>query len=338
MRRLIASVVVVLVLALAGAGGLLYHGYTRFLRTPLHLAKPQLVRLKQGMSMRAFGHKLAAEGVLAGSMDARYLDWYSRISGKANHLKAGEYQLTPGMKPPALVSLLVSGHVYEYRVTIVEGWTFQQMMNAVEHAPGIKHTLIHDTPAQVMKAIGHASEHAEGRFFPDTYYYPRGTTDVQFLKRAYLKMQRLLGREWKAKASGLPYSSPYQALILASIVEKETAKAGERARVAGVFVRRLERGMRLEADPTVIYALGSAYNGDITVKDLRDDSPYNTYRHSGLPPTPICLPGKASIHAALHPDAGKALYFVSTGKGYHVFSDTLAQHDRQVRKYQLHGH
>lgn len=337
MRRLIVVAALVAALA-ASATGWVGWDFSHFLHAPLDLHKPRLVSLKPGMSMRGFGQELVRDGILPAARDARYLDWYTRFSGAAGRLKAGQYQLRPGMKPRALVALLVSGKVYQHRLTIVEGWTFQRMLQLVEHARGLRHTLSADTPPQVMKALGHPGQLPQGRFFPDTYYYPQGMSDVQFLQRAYRKMQQVLARQWKNRASGLPYHSPYAALTLASIVEKETGDPQGRAKVAGVFVRRLERGMRLEADPTVIYALGKAYHGDITAKDLYTSSPYNTYRHAGLPPTPICLPGKAAIHAALHPATGKSLYFVSTGKGYHVFSDTLAQHDRQVRKYQLHEH
>lgn len=336
-RRLIVVAGLIAAL-LASTAGWVVWDFTHFLNTPLHLHKPRLVSLKPGMSVRAFAGELVRDGVLSASRDARYLDWYSRFTGAAERLKAGQYQLLPGMRPRGLLALLDSGKVYQHRLTIVEGWTFQRMLQLVEHAPGLRHTLAADTPAQVMKALGHPGQPPQGRFFPDTYYYQQGMSDVQFLQRAYRKMKQVLARQWKKRAAGLPYHSSYAALTLASIVEKETADPQGRAKVAGVFVRRLERGMRLEADPTVIYALGKSYNGNITAEDLYTKSAYNTYRHAGLPPTPICLPGKAAIHAALHPAAGKSLYFVSTGEGYHVFSDTLAQHDRQVRKYQLHEH
>ncbi|HYW75646.1 MAG TPA: endolytic transglycosylase MltG [Gammaproteobacteria bacterium] len=338
MLRRIGRIASALALAIALAAGWVAWDYSRFMASPLNLAKPRLVRLRPGMSLQTFGAKLVRAGVLRAPRDARYLDWYARVTGAAARLKAGEYRLKPGLKPKGLVALLVSGQAYEHRLTVVEGWTFRQMMQAVENAPAIKHTLQGDTGAQVMEALGHPDQSAEGRFFPDTYYFPRGTTDIAFLRRAFGKMQRVLAHEWQGRASSLPFGTPDKALILASIIQKETAVPAERTKVAGVFVRRLKRGMRLQADPTVIYGLGSAYNGDITTRDLRTDTPYNTYRHSGLPPTPICLPGKAAIHAALHPQPGNALYFVATGNGTHVFSDTLAQHDREVEKYQLHGH
>lgn len=317
--------------------GLVAWDYSRFVATPLHLSKPRLVELKHGVSMRAFGEKLVREQILPSPRDALYLDLYARLSGAASHLKAGEYQLKPGLRPKGLVALLVSGKVFQHRLTVVDGWTFSEMMHAVENSPALKHVLKGDTGAQVMKALGHPHQSPQGRFFPDTYYFPRGTTDIDFLRRAYRKMRQVLDKEWRQRAHDLPFDTPYKALTLASIIEKETAVAQEREKIAGVFVRRLKRGMRLQADPTVIYGLGKAYNGDITIQDLRKDTPYNTYTRNGLPPTPICLPSRASIHAALHPEAGKALYFVATGKGTHVFSDTLAQHDREVEKYQLHG-
>lgn len=338
MLRRLALIFGGLALLTALLTGLIAWDYSRFMATPLHLSKPRLVALKPGASIRAFSNKLVRDHILPASRDTRYLDWYTRLSGAASHLKAGEYQLKPGLKPKGLVALLVSGKVYQHRLTVVDGWTFSQMMQAVEHAPALKHTLKGDTDAQIMKALGHPSQSPQGRFFPDTYYFPRGMTDVEFLRRAYGKMQRVLAQEWPKRAHGLPFHTPYKALTLASIIEKETGLAGEREKVAGVFVRRLERGMRLQSDPTVIYGLGKAYNGDITLQDLRKDTPYNTYTRNGLPPTPICLPSRASLHAALHPKAGKALYFVATGHGTHVFSDTLAQQNREVEKYQLHGH
>lgn len=189
-----------------------------------------------------------------------------------------------------------------------------------------------------MARIGHAGQHAEGRFFPDTYHFPRGTTDVAFLERAYREMVQRLERAWAGRASDLPLKSPYQALILASIVEKETAQPAELPRVAGVFIRRLRRGMRLQTDPAVIYGLGPDFNGDLTRADLKRNTPYNTYLHKGLPPTPIAMPSAAALHAALHPAPGKALYFVAKGDGTHQFSDTFAEQQRAVLKYQIRPH
>ena len=186
-----------------------------------------------------------------------------------------------------------------------------------------------------MERLGYAGQHAEGRFMPDTYHFPRGTTDVAFLQRAYETMSSRLDKEWVQRAQGLPYKRPYDALIMASIIEKETALPKERSAIAGVFVRRLERGMRLQTDPTVIYGLGKHFDGNLRRQDLSSDSPYNTYMHAGLPPTPIALPGRASLHAALHPALGDALYFVARGDGSHVFSSSLAAHNKAVRRYQI---
>ena len=236
-----------------------------------------------------------------------------------------------------LLDDLVAGKVIQYALTIPEGLTFRQIMQLLRQQPELRHTLADDSPAAVMQAIGEPGQSPEGRFYPDTYHFPRGTTDVQFLRRAYRTMAGVLQQEWQARDTGLPYKTPYDALIMASIIEKETAVPAERERIAGVFVRRLEKGMRLQTDPTVIYALGQSYDGNIHRRDLSLDSPYNTYRHAGLPPTPIAAPGRDSIDAALHPAPGEELYFVARGDGSHEFSRTLEEHNRAVARYQLNN-
>ena len=241
----------------------------------------------------------------------------------------------PGLTPRGMLGLIVSGKVVQYPLTIPEGWTFEQIMEAVQDNTVLKHTLNNADEQFVMEQLGHGEEAAEGRFFPDTYHFPRGTSDIEFLRRAYDTMTRVLAEEWDNRDGGLPYKSAYEALIMASIIEKETSVAEERYKIAGVFVRRLQRGMLLQTDPTVIYALGRNFNGDIHNRDLNIDSPFNTYTNKGLPPTPIASPGRASIDAALHPEAGTALYFVAMGDGHHHFSDTLAEHNKAVAKYQL---
>ena len=210
-------------------------------------------------------------------------------------------------------------------------------MQAVQKNEVLEHTLAQADEDYVMAQLDHKGEMAEGRFFPDTYHFPRGTTDVEFLKRAYDTMVRVMEEEWEVRDGGLPYKSSYEALIMASIIEKETSIPDERYKIAGVFVRRLQQGMMLQTDPTVIYAIGRNFDGDIRNRDLTIDSPFNTYTSKGLPPTPIAAPGRASINAALHPEAGTALYFVAMGDGHHHFSDTLAEHNKAVAKYQLNG-
>ena len=220
-------------------------------------------------------------------------------------------------------------------MTILEGWTFRQIMTVVQNNEVLVQALSGNTESEIMEKLGRPGEKAEGRFFPDTYHFPRDTTDLDFLRRAYNTMARVLDEEWQHRDVGLPYTSPYEALIMASIVEKETSIPTERDKIAGVFIRRLQRGMLLQTDPTVIYAIGESFDGDIKDRDLALDSPYNTYVYKGLPPTPIAAPGRAAIWAALHPDEGNALYFVAMGDGHHYFSDTLAEHNRAVAKYQL---
>ncbi|HKJ76025.1 MAG TPA: endolytic transglycosylase MltG [Gammaproteobacteria bacterium] len=267
----------------------------------------------------------------------RFFVWMARLRGKATAVQAGEYRIGPGLTPPQLLAKMAAGEVIQYELTLVEGWTIHQTLAAVREHPRLKHTLGKASPEEVMARIGHPDEHPEGRFFPDTYHFPSGTTDVAFLRRAYRAMEQTLAAAWEGRVEDLPYDGPYEALIMASIVEKETAVPDERGRIAGVFVRRLEKGMRLQTDPTVIYGLGQGFDGNIRRRDLRRDTPYNTYLHSGLPPTPIAMPGAESIEAALHPAPGDALYFVSKGDGSHHFSATLEEHNRAVRRYQLNG-
>jgi len=217
----------------------------------------------------------------------------------------------------------------------VEGWNFKQMRVAIAGQQALEQTLVELSDQEIMQRLGYADEHPEGRFLPDTYHFPKGTTDLAFLKRAYQAMQGLLDAEWEQRDPGLPLNSPYEALILASIVEKETGLASERPEIAGVFVRRLKKGMKLQTDPTIIYGMGESYKGNIRRRDLKQDTPYNTYLHKGLTPTPISMPGADALHAVLHPKEGKSLYFVAKGEGSHQFSKTLVEHNRAVRKYQL---
>jgi UPF0755 protein len=230
---------------------------------------------------------------------------------------------------------VVAGTVVQYQVTAIEGWTFRQFVDALATHPKLTHTLDDTSDADIMAALGHPEQHPEGRFFPDTYAFTKGTTDVAVLARAHAAMAQRLAAVWSGRDADLPISEPAQALTLASIIEKETARDDERRRIAGVFVRRLRRGMRLQTDPTVIYGLGEAFDGNLTRRDLRSDTPYNTYTRGGLPPTPIALPGQASLEAAVHPLEGDSLYFVATGEpdGSHYFSATLAEHQQAVNRY-----
>ena len=317
-------------------GGWLVMDYRHTIDSPLPVNAPGYrLLIPPGASLRHVTAAMAHDGVLPHPL---YLRWLAVLSGRSHAIKAGEYLLEPGTTPRQLLDRVVSGAVLEHSLTVVEGWTFAQLMEALRQQDAIQHTLDGVIPDQVMARLGHPGEHPEGRFLPDTYHFPRGTTDLAFLQRAFQAMSGDLEEEWRAREQGLPYHSAYEALIIASIIEKETALPDERAEIAGVFVRRLVRGMRLQTDPTVIYGLGARFDGNLTRKDLATNSLYNTYMHAGLPPTPIALPGMASIHAALHPAAGDALYFVSRGDGSHVFSATLAEHNRAVRHFQIDPH
>ncbi len=333
MSRLLYRLIAVSILAAAIGGGWLWNDYRLFLQTPM-TDKPLSYMLEPGANLTRVVRDLARQGVIA---KPRYLLFHARLQGNANRIGAGEYLIDAGSTPAEFYQQLVDGKVVQHALTIVEGWNFRQMMAALNAHPLIKHTLTDAGDAQIMAAIGHAGEHPEGRFLPDTWHFPRGISDVEFLRRAYAAMQTYLMQEWQKRDTGLPLKTPYEALILASIVEKETGLASERPAIAGVFIRRLQKRIRLQTDPTVIYGMGERYRGNIRRADLKRDTPYNTYRHHGLPPTPIALPGRAAIRAALHPAPGDALYFVARGDGSHYFSATLEEHNRAVIKYQLKG-
>lgn len=323
-------------IALVGVGALggwLFIDYERALERPLHAGEaPVFYEIAPGASLRQIAQDLSERELL---QDPHYLVFYARWSGVADRIQAGEYAIEPGMNAVQLLENLVAGKAVQHPLTIVEGWTFRELMQAVNESPYLTHTLEGLAPEAIMERIGAPGVHPEGQFYPDTYHFPRRTSDVSFLKRAYQTMRQRLAAEWENRAEGLPYDNPYEALILASIVEKETAVPAERGRIAGVFVRRLERGMRLETDPTVIYGLGEDFDGNLRRRDLRTHTPYNTYVIRGLPPTPIAMPSGESIHAALNPAPGDALYFVATGDGGHHFSATYEEHRRAIARYQL---
>ncbi|WP_250460872.1 endolytic transglycosylase MltG [Microbulbifer litoralis] len=250
-------------------------------------------------------------------------------------IHAGEYLLPQGSNAMDLVSRLNRGDVTRYRVTLVEGWTFRQALAQVRAGRNIVQSEAGASPESAARALGFEGDSPEGWIFPDTYVYRSGTSDVDLLRQARRRMEQVLDEEWQQRERDLPYSSPYEALIMASLIEKETGLPSERSEIAGVFVRRLDRGMRLQTDPTVIYGLGDDYDGNLTRANLRQSTPYNTYVIDGLPPTPIALPGREAIRAALNPEPGDSLYFVGKGDGSHHFSSTLAEHNRAVREYQL---
>lgn len=311
--------------------GLAAYGY-HWLHRPLQLPPEGLrYQLDRGESLSHVTADLAQQDVLK---HPRVLSLYARLTERAR-VHAGEYRLEPGLTPEGLLEKLVEGDVVLHQVTLIEGWTFQQALSALHAKPTIEAELKGLSQSEQLRRLGLDLDHPEGWFFPDTYRYVRGTTDVTLLRRAHKAMDRQLKALWETRAAGLPYESPYEALIMASIVERETGAPWERGKIAGVFVRRLERGMRLQTDPTVIYGMGDRYQGKLGRRDLRTPSDYNTYTISGLPPTPIALPGRGALEAAMNPESGTALYFVAKGDGTHVFSDTLEAHNRAVREYQL---
>lgn len=307
--------------------------FNNFIDTPLGIPTDgEVYELRLGSTVSTLANDLHEMGYLDKPF---YLRLLARWDGSAKKIKAGEYQFSPGMNPRDLLNLLTSGKVMSYSLTLVEGWNFKQVLQAVGQHSALTQTLNDLPPGEIMKELGYPDEHPEGRFLPDTYRFPRGTTDKAFLRRAHEAMRKILEAEWPERQEGLPLKAPYEALILASIVEKETGLASERPAIAGVFIRRLKKGMKLQTDPTVIYAMGDEYKGNIRRRDLKRDSPYNTYVHKGLTPTPISMPGADAIRSVLHPEDGKALYFVARGDGSHQFSATLKEHNQAVRKYQL---
>ncbi len=310
----------------------IWFSFQNWLVSPLNVPQAGFhYDLDSGKSLSHLSNDLANQKVLTHS---RWFNWYARFYQKEKILP-GEYLLEEGITPLSLLDKLNKGDIVLHQITLLEGWNFKQVIAALNQEPNVKHVLADKPDAERLQLLNLPINHPEGWFFPDTYRFSRGTTDVEILTQAYAAMRKTLSELWASKDENLPYSSDYQALIVASIVEKETGSASERNQIAGVFVRRLQQGMKLQTDPTVIYGMGDAYNGKIGREHLMTPTPYNTYVINGLPPTPIAIPSRASLYAALHPDASKALYFVAKGDGTSVFSDTLMEHQRAVVRYQL---
>lgn len=332
MRRVLYATLLVGVIAIlaAVAGGVYVQ---RWLHSPLQgLQEPMAYELQKGRSMRSLAQDLAARGVVD---RPRVWSLWARYTGAAHKLRAGEYALTPGLSPVQLLELFTSGEVILHSLTIVEGTTFRNLRAALARNTSLRLTTTHLTDQQLMGELGKPQLHPEGQFFPDTYRFPRGISDLDLLKIAHRRLESELADRWEQRVRDLPLASAYEALILASIVEKETALERERPLIAGVFVERLRRGMRLQTDPTVIYGLQESYDGNIRRADLTRDTPYNTYTRAGLPPTPIAMVGTASLDAAVKPAATDALFFVATGEpdGSHYFSRTNQEHQAAVQRY-----
>ena len=332
MRTLLRLFGVLLLLGVIAAGALAWWGH-QWLQTPIAtITQPTVFEVRKGASLRTVASSLNDQNLL--DQPQIWTAW-ARITKRAHSLKAGEYQLSPGLTPSGLLDLLNSGEVLLHSITFIEGSTFGDMRKALAQSPTIVSEYGARSPQDVMRALGQPDLHPEGQFFPDTYRYPRNTTDIELLGMAFRRMQQEVKTAWDSRAKDLPLAGPYEALILASIVEKETALDSERPQIAGVFVERLRRGMRLQTDPTVIYGMMASFDGNIRRTDLLRDTPYNTYTRSGLPPTPIALPGLDSIRAAVQPEINGALFFVATGNGdgSHYFSRTLAEHNAAVKRY-----
>jgi len=331
--RVRPRVLLIMLLVLAAALAYGWYDFSRFSRAPLNVtAQGDSIDVGRGTSFRNIVGELHQRNLsTANTWYWRLLAEQMRVAGK---LHAGEYALDLGITPRQLLANMAAGKVLQRNFTIVDGWTFGELRQALTKADKLGHDSVDLDDATIMQKIGAPGEAPEGRFLPETYAYVKGDSDLDILRRAHGAMVKTLDTLWASRAKDLPLATPYDALILASIVEKETGRPDERAQIAGVFVRRLQNHMLLQTDPSVIYGMGSSYAGNIHKSDLTTDTPYNTYTRPGLPPTPIALPGNAALQAALHPAAGDALYFVARGDGGHVFSSTLEEHNRHVDCYQ----
>jgi UPF0755 protein len=332
MKRVAVGLSIALILALASIGIGAWK-VDRFMTTAVSVPENGIVfEIVAGSSFATVTRQLVGERVIEND---RWFRLYARWSGTAAAVQAGEYLIEPGATPASILEQLTSGDVRLYSFTIVEGWNHRDLLATLHANEAITASMTDEDWKGLLADLGANATHPEGLFLPETYRFARNTTDRELLTQAYALMQTVLAEEWKARDVATPVQSPYEALVLASIVEKETARTDERSRIAGVFARRLEKHMRLQTDPTVIYGIGPQFDGNLTRKDLQTDTPYNTYTRHGLPPTPIAMPGRAAIHSALNPAPGQELYFVATGlgDGSHSFSTTKAEHDAAVARY-----
>ncbi len=330
MRHLVRILVLLVFVAAASAGGLLWWG-----NQPLALQGKTIdFRVVPGSSLRSAIAQMQQAGV---AVEAPLLAWLARLKRVESTIKAGSYSVHQGITPNELLEKLTLGKVTQGELTFVEGWTFKQWRTRLNAHPELLHDTQGLSEAEIIQRLGLPLPRLEGWLFSDTYLFDKQSSDLDLLARAARAMQQRLDSEWAGRAEGLPYRTPHEALVMASIVEKETGREADRTLVAAVFVNRLRRGMLLQTDPSVIYGLGDAFDGNLRKRDLLDDTPYNTYTRPGLPPTPISMPGLASLRAALHPASSDALYFVARGDGSSEFSRTLDEHNRAVNKYQRRG-
>lgn len=317
------------------AAGLVYADYSGTIEQPISLTEEQRsFTIEKGWSAKRVAAELEKIGVID---KPHWFYLYARVSKKGGAIKSGEFNITGSPNTPELIDLFILGQTVQYSGNIIEGSTFKQIRERLAKNSDLTQTMSSMSNDEIMSALDLSGQHPEGLFFSDTYQFPKNTTDLEFLKRANTLLQKVLAEEWENRQPDIPIETPYEALVLASIVEKETAAPEERPLIAGVFMSRLKKKMRLQTDPTVIYGIGDSYDGNIRRSDLTTDTPYNTYTRAGLPPTPISMVGREAINAVMHPDETASLYFVARhdGSGTHQFSETLEQHNAAVRKYQL---
>ncbi len=327
-HKVLASISIALLIVV----GWLCFAYQSALSTPA-FQNNLTIEIEKGDSFTKITNKLAEQGLTINPI------WFKVIAYRqdvVNKLKVGEYELTSNLTIPEILTIFAEGRSKKYAVTFPEGWSVKEILLELQKNPNIQPTLQNENILEILNRLGMNEKHPEGWFFPDTYFFEKNASDTSILRRAYSKMQSVLAEEWQNKEQNLPYKTPYEALIMASIIEKETGVQNERQMIAGVFTRRLAKSMLLQTDPTVIYGMGDNYKGNIKSADLTAATPYNTYVIQGLPPTPIAMPGREAIHAALHPDKDENLYFVAKGDGRHQFSKTMTEHNHAVNVYQKH--
>ncbi|MFK5970113.1 MAG: endolytic transglycosylase MltG [Candidatus Marithrix sp.] len=331
---MLRTLFLLILLIISTIGGSSYWVYKNYLTKPLPMFENLRYVVKPNTNLRQITIDLMDRELMN---YPTALAWISlaRFQKRAHLIKAGEYLILVGTTPQQMLEIMISGKIISHKLMIPEGWNFKQMMIAIRGHPEIVQTLENADNKAIMVAIGHPNIHPEGRFYPDTYNFATNTTDVTLLKRSYKMMEKVLAKIWEQRKEDFLLKTPYEVLILASIVEKETAAVEERPLIAGVFTRRLKEKMLLQTDPTVIYALGEKFDGNLRRKDLKVNNPYNTYKYKGLPPTPIAMPGKAALEASVNPTGGEALYFVAKGGGKHYFSVTLKEHECAVIEYQI---